>query len=188
VSFRNGRELPVDGVIVAVAQYFFLLSIAITGLVWLRLPAYRKWTLATAGLTGGLAGLGLIALAGSLYYDPRPFVVQHIHPLFTHAADNGFPSDHATLTMFLAVCVLFCSRPWGIVLAINALLVGTARVLAHVHSPLDIAAGYAIGAAAAVLASWLAPVIVARIPLASARPPSPAAPQPRHDQLTRPPG
>jgi undecaprenyl-diphosphatase len=178
----------VDGVIVVVAQYFFVLSIALTGLVWLRLPAYRKWTLATAGLTGGLAGLGLIALAGSLYYDPRPFAVQHIHPLFTHVADNGFPSDHATLTMFLAVCVLFFSRPWGIVLAINALLVGTARVLAHVHSPLDIATGYAIGAAAAVLASWLAPVIVARIPLASTRPPSKAAPQPRHDQLTRPPG
>ena len=154
--------------IVVVAQYFFLVSIAITAGVWFGLPAYRKWTLATAGLVGGLAGLGLIALAGGLYYDPRPFVVQHIHPLFAHAADNGFPSDHAALTMFLAVCVLFCSRPWGIVLAANALLVGAARVLAHVHSPLDIAVGYVIGAVAAALASWLAPVIVRRIPLASA--------------------
>lgn len=157
-----------DAVIVVVAQYFFLVSIAITAMTWLGLPAYRRWTLATAGITGGLAGLGLIALAGALYYDPRPFVIQHIHPLFAHAADNGFPSDHATLTMFLAVCVLFCSRPWGIVLAVNALLVGAARVLAHVHSPLDIAAGYVIGVVAAALASWLAPVIVRRIPLANA--------------------
>jgi membrane-associated phospholipid phosphatase len=74
--------------------------------------------------------------------------------------------------MFLAVCVLFCSRPWRIVLAGNALLVGGARVLAHVHSPLDIAAGYVIGAVAAALASWLAPVIVRRIPLASAARPA----------------
>jgi undecaprenyl-diphosphatase len=175
----------VDAAIVVVAQYFFLISIAITGLVWLGLPAYRKWTLATAGITGGLAGLGLIAAAGVLYYDPRPFVAGHIHPLFAHAADNGFPSDHAALTMFLAVCVLFCSRPWGTVLTINALLVGTARVLAHVHSPLDIAAGYLIGAAAAALASWLAPVIVHRVPLASATRPQPAR-EPRHSQLTPP--
>ena len=176
-----------DAAIVVVAQYFFLVSIAITAAAWLGLPAHRKWTLATAGITGGLAGLGLIVLAGALYYDPRPFVIQHIHPLFAHAADNGFPSDHATLTMFLAVCVLFCSRPWGIVLTVNALLVGAARVLAHVHSPLDIAAGFLIGAVAAALASWLAPVIVRWIPLASAARPPDAA-RPRGDQLTRPRG
>jgi membrane-associated phospholipid phosphatase len=131
--------------------------------------------------------LGLIALAGALYYDPRPFVIQHIHPPFAPAADNGFPSDHATLTMFLAVCVPFCSRPWGIVLAVNALMVGAARVLRHVHSPLDIAAGFLIGAAAAAPASWLAPVIVRRIPLASAARPGADA-HPRRDQLTRPRG
>ena len=70
-------------------------------------------------------------------------------------------------------------------LVVNAVLVGTARVLAHVHSPLDIAAGYGIGAAAAVLASWLAPSIVRRIPLASATHPEAAA-RPRRDQCTRP--
>ena len=183
----GGTELKVDAAIVVVAQYFFLVSIAITAAAWLGLPAHRKWTLATAGITGGLAGLGLIVLAGALYYDPRPFVIQHIHPLFAHAADNGFPSDHATLTMFLAVCVLFCSRPWGIVLAVNALLVGGARVLAHVHSPLDVAAGFLIGAAAAALASWLAPVIVRRIPFASAARTEDVARQ-CGDQLTRPRG
>jgi hypothetical protein len=81
----------VDTTIVVVAQYFFLVSIAITAGVWLGLPAYRKWTLATAGLIGGLAGLGLTALAGALYYDPRPFVVQHIHPLFAMRPTTAFP-------------------------------------------------------------------------------------------------
>lgn len=59
-----------DAAIVVVAQCFFLVSVAIAAVAWLGLSAYRKWTLATAGLTGGLAGLGLIALAGVLYYDP----------------------------------------------------------------------------------------------------------------------
>jgi undecaprenyl-diphosphatase len=175
----------VNDAVVFVAEYFFLLSAGIAGFVWLRQPAFRKWTLATASVTGGLAALGLMTLAGALYYDPRPFVVQHIHPLFTHAADNGFPSDHATLTMFIAVCVLFYSRLWGMVLVVNALLVGSARVLAHVHSPLDIAAGFAIGALAAALACWVAPWIVRTIPLAKAARPEASGPA-RHDQLTRP--
>ncbi len=158
-------------VIVVVAQYFFLISVAVTAAVWIRQPSRGKLTLAIAGVAGGLAGLGLISLAGALYYDPRPFVVEHIHPLFAHAADNGFPSDHAALTMFLAVCVWFCSRRWGLVLAVNALLVGAARVLAHVHSPLDILAGYLIGATAAALASLAAPAIVRRLPAKASKPP-----------------
>ncbi len=167
-----------DVVIVAVAQYFALISVAVAVVVWIRQPPGGKWTLAIAVLTGGLAGLGLIALAGALYYDPRPFVVQHIHPLFAHAADNGFPSDHAALTMFLAVSVWFCSRRWGLVLAVNAVLVGIARVLAHVHSPLDIAAGYLIGAVTAILAAAAAPAIVRRIrPAARKRPESTGQPQ-----------
>lgn len=171
-----------NDVIVFIAQYFFIASIAIAGLVWLRLPTSQKWTLAVTGLAGGVAALGLITLAGMLYYDPRPFVVQHIHPLFAHAADNGFPSDHAALTMFLAVCVLFYSRPWGAALAVNALLVGIARVLAHVHSPLDIIAGFVFAAAAAAAAHWAAQRIARRRPLApSARQ---AAGNPPSDQLT----
>ncbi|MGO9078161.1 MAG: phosphatase PAP2 family protein [Streptosporangiaceae bacterium] len=63
--------------------------------------------------------------------------------MLAHAADNGFPSGHATLTMFLAVCVLFYSRRWGSLLAVSALravsalMVGGARVLARVHSPAE---------------------------------------------------
>lgn len=102
-----------DTAIVVVAKYFLLASIAIDGLAWLRLPAYQKRTLTAAGITGGLAGLGLIALAGALYNESRPFDAQPIHPLFTHAADNGFPSDHAALTMFIAVSALHCSWPWA---------------------------------------------------------------------------
>ncbi len=175
-----------DQVIVIVAQYFVVLSVLIAGVFWLRLPAYGKWTLGTAGLLGGLVALGLIAVAGSLYHDRRPFVTEHVRPLFPHPADNGFPSDHATLTMFIAVCVLFYSRAWGSALTVNALLVGIARVLARVHSPLDIAAGYVLGALAAAAAVWAAPRIVRLIPLPSAAPPgAQAVPQPRRPAMHR---
>lgn len=161
-----------DAVIVVVAQYFFLISVAATLLVWLRQPADRKWAMGVAIVGGGLLAFGLITLAGRLHHDRRPFVIEHIRPLFAHPADNGFPSDHAALTMFLAVCVLFFAWRWGVALLVNAVLVGTARVLAHVHSPLDILAGFAIGAIAAALACWLLPKLTRRIPVASARPPA----------------
>ncbi len=162
-----------DAVIVAVAQYFLLISVAVTALVWLRQPADRKWSMGLAGIAGGAVALAAIYLASHLYHDRRPFVTEHIRPMFAHAADNGFPSDHSTLAMFLAVCVLYFSWRWGIVLLVNAVLIGTARVLAHVHSPLDVAAGFAIGALTAALACWLAPKITRRLPFPSARPPDP---------------
>ena len=96
----------------------------------------------------------LIKTGGAVYYDPRPFVAAHVAPLFPHAADNGFPSDHTAVTMFVAFSVLVVSRPWGLALAALSLLAGVARVLAHVHSPIDIAGAVAIAALAA-LAGWL---------------------------------
>lgn len=169
-----------DAVIVAVAQYFFLISVAVTVLVWLRQPADRRWAMGLALIGGGLLALGLVTLAGAGYHDKRPFVTEHVRPMFAHPADTGFPSDHATLTMFLAVCVLFSSWRWGIALLVNAGLTGTARVLAHVHSPLDITAGFAIGVLAAALACWLAPMLSRRLPLASARPPAGTSPYRAH--------
>ena len=73
---------PMDNVIAFVAQYFFILSIAIACLGWLRLPAGKKWALAAAGIAGGVVRPGPITLAGSLYYDPRAFAAHHLHPLF----------------------------------------------------------------------------------------------------------
>ncbi|MGO8684994.1 MAG: phosphatase PAP2 family protein [Thermoleophilia bacterium] len=141
-----------DSIIVFVAKYFFILSILITAYVWFRLSRQRQWELAVWGVIGGVIALILMKIAGALYYDPRPFVSQHIKPLFAHAADNGFPSDHTLLTMFLAFCVLAYSRRWGGVLVVIALLVGSARVAAHVHSPIDIIGSIVFAGVAALVA------------------------------------
>ena len=141
-------------VIADVAQYGFVLSLAIAFIVWLRLPRRQKIELLLAGAVGGVLLFVLIKLGGALYYDPRPFVTQHVAPLFPHAADNGFPSDHTALTMFAAFCVLVVSRRWGVVLIAVSLVAGVARVLAHVHSPIDLLAAVLMAAAAAAV-GWL---------------------------------
>jgi len=75
---------------------------------------------------------------GHFYYDPRPFVGSGLEPLIPHAADNGFPSDHALLAGALASVVSVFSRQYGLILLILAFLVGLARILAGVHRLQDV--------------------------------------------------
>jgi undecaprenyl-diphosphatase len=144
----------VDQVIADLAQYGFILSFVVAFLVWLLIPRPQKLELLVAGIVGGIVCLVLIKLGGALYYDTRPFVTQEVAPLFPHAADNGFPSDHTAITMFVGLCVLVVSRPWGIVLIAVSLAAGVARVIAHVHSPIDVVGAAAIATVAAAV-GWL---------------------------------
>ena len=136
-----------------VAQYFLYLSVIVTVWYWWRRDRPTKVELGFRLLVGGLLALALARVAGHLYYDPRPFVTQHVRPLFAHAADNGFPSDHALLTSFLAVSVMWYSRRVGAVLLANAVLVGASRVAAHVHSPIDIIGSFVFSGVAALVAN-----------------------------------
>jgi undecaprenyl-diphosphatase len=145
----------VNGLIAALAQYGFVISVVIVAVVWWRLPRPQKLELLVTVAIGSLLCLLLIKVGGALYYDTRPFVTQHVAPLFAHSADNGFPSDHTVLTMFLALCVLYYSRPWGFALIGVSLITGAARVLAHVHTPVDILGAVAMAVVAAVLAHAL---------------------------------
>ena len=151
-----------DTVIADLAQYGFILSFVVAFIVWLRLPRRQQVELLMAGVIGGVVCLVLVKAAGAVFYDTRPFVTQHIAPLFPHAADNGFPSDHTAVTMLIGFCVLVVSWRWGLVLLGLSLLAGAARLLAHVHSPADIAGAVVIGAAAAAVGWLLARWMVAR--------------------------
>ncbi len=81
----------------------------------------------------------VVARVFSLFiYNPRPFVVGHFTPLFSHIADNGFPSDHTLLAAAIAFVVFVRNKKWGIILFVIALLVGFSRVLAGVHHISDV--------------------------------------------------
>jgi undecaprenyl-diphosphatase len=141
----------VDSIVVFVAQYFLYLGVIVTALFWLRCDRTTKIELLVRLVVGGVLALALANLAAHLYYDPRPFVTEHIKPLFAHAPDNGFPSDHALFTSFLGFSVLMYSRKMGAVLLGIAVAVGAARVAAHVHTPLDIAGSFMISALSALV-------------------------------------
>lgn len=89
----------------------------------------------------------LVWLIKSLFYFPRPFVVNpNLVPLINQVADSSFPSAHSAIFMALAISVWTYRPRWGSVYLGGALLIGIARFLAHIHSPVDLFAGWLLGA------------------------------------------
>ena len=134
-----------------VGEYVVLLSVVIVGLYWLRAKTSIKISLTWQLVAGGVLALVLSVVASHLYYDTRPFVTHHLTPIIPHAADNGFPSDHALLSSFLAFTMILYSKRTAILLFVIALLVSWARVAAHIHSPIDIVGSFVIAAVSVVV-------------------------------------
>lgn len=144
-----------DAIIVICAKYLLLLVVLGAGAAWLKTANRQKLRFLATIVLAGVIAYVLAKCASKLYYDPRPFVAEHIRPLIPHAADNGFPSDHALLTATLTATTYFFSKKIATLMAILTAAVGIARIAAHVHSPLDIAGGWAFGIAGAVASYYL---------------------------------
>ncbi len=87
-------------------------------------------------------------LLKNLISAPRPFLrfPNEVSPLFHYGGFNSFPSGHATLFMSLGVMIYLYNRKLGVLFIILALLIALARVIVGIHFPIDILAGWAIGA------------------------------------------
>ena len=113
-----------------------------------RFEAYAR--ILMAGLTAYL----LAKLLASVYQPAgeRPFQILGVAPDASYLNNPGFPSDHALFTAFLTLAVWFETRRKGIatVLAILTLSVCVGRVLALVHTPLDVIGGLAIACVGAL--------------------------------------
>jgi undecaprenyl-diphosphatase len=145
----------VDSITIFCAKYLFVVVVLIVLWVWLQAGKRTKAKMAAVIVLAGILALIASRIAGKLYYDPRPFVRNpNLKPLITHAPDNGFPSDHALLTMTLTAALYFYSHRWAAVALVVTAIVGIARVLAHIHSPIDIIGAWIIGIAAAAFAYY----------------------------------
>lgn len=122
-----------------------------------RLAAWRRASVA-AVLSAGLA-LAIGKVVSEAVDRARPFVADPgaVHLFSRHAADAGFPSDHATAAFAIAVAIVLRKRAWGIAALIAATVLSIGRVAIGVHYPSDVLAGAALGAAAA-LGLWAPPL------------------------------
>lgn len=145
-----------DSIIVFCAQYLFLFVIAGICIAWLKTTKNLKVQFIAATILAGAIAYILSRIASKLYYDPRPFVTEHVKPLIAHQTDNGFPSDHALLTGTLTAITYFFNKKIALGMLILTVIIGIARVLAKVHSPLDIGTGWLFGIIGAVIGYYLA--------------------------------
>lgn len=144
-----------DGVIIFCAEYLFIFVI-LGILVALYFNAKEtRLQFFVAIILAGIIAFILSRIASKLHYDPRPFVTEHVKPLIPHAPDNGFPSDHALLTMTLTAITYFYNKKIASAMLVLTIAIGAARVLAKVHSPLDIGAGWLFGIIGAVVAFYV---------------------------------
>ncbi|HJP81508.1 MAG TPA: phosphatase PAP2 family protein [Candidatus Saccharimonadales bacterium] len=131
-------KLLADGAIVPVvllAGYAFLF----------RVPKGRRPEVYSRILMAGLTSYLVAKLMGSVYQPAleRPFEILGQAAGASYLNNPGFPSDHALFTVFLTLAVLLGVR-WrtgALIMAIFTVLVCIGRVLALVHTPLDIIGG-----------------------------------------------
>jgi undecaprenyl-diphosphatase len=122
-----------------------------------RAPAHSAWRRATvaAALSAGVA-LAIGKLISELVDRARPFVADPhgVHLFSAHAADPGFPSDHATAAFAIAVAIVLRKRGWGLAALVAAAVLSIGRVALGVHFPSDVLAGAALGSLVAIALWW----------------------------------
>lgn len=125
---------PVSYVIGPLLFFTYLLIVAKEKMYWFSLTFL---TLITSWLIAHTIKL--------LVHAPRPFEkLSNIIPL-THPNNYSFPSEHATVYAALTVIAFSFDWHFGLVVCIIALCIGVSRVIAGVHFPIDILAGFIVG-------------------------------------------
>jgi undecaprenyl-diphosphatase len=115
-----------------------------------HVPSGGRYAAYARVIMAGLTALLLAKLVATIWQpaDVRPFVEQGLEPGVTYLDNPGFPSDHALFTAAIALAVFFETRKkkLALVLMVLALLVGLGRVIALVHTPLDVLGGFLFAA------------------------------------------
>lgn len=137
-------------IVVRILADGMLLPIVIIGTYMLiaKVPNNRKFESYKRVLIAGLTAY-MIAKFASIIYQPtdlRPFEIMGLSPGASYLNNPGFPSDHALFAAAITLAVWFETRDKKVTL-IMAIMVGLlclGRVLALVHSPVDVIAGVLI--------------------------------------------
>lgn len=143
-------------VIIFFAQYLiYIIALIISSYVILRLPRSEKQQLGIELLISVFIAIIFVKAAGTLYYNPRPFVEGDFIPLFPHGTDNGFPSNHSIAVAIMVSIFWIYNKKLAPIIIFLSVLVGLGRVSAGVHHIEDIFAGFLIAVTSVCIAHQL---------------------------------
>lgn len=155
-SFAANHDALEDPLKAYVQASEIVFALGLVALFVFFAPRIRRAAVA-AGLSAGLALLVAHFLAAAIDRS-RPFVDHpKAHLFLSHAADPGFPSDHATGAFAIAFALVLRDRVIGIVALVLAFVLSVGRVALGVHYPSDVFAGALLGLGGA-LVLWLPPL------------------------------
>jgi undecaprenyl-diphosphatase len=125
----------------------FLIWIMVGSLLGLwAIKGRIKKEVAFQALLAALIAWGISEFIKFIIPSVRPFQVNGYPPLtLTIPEGNGFPSSHATAAFSIAVMIFLYNKKTGFIFLLSALAVGLGRVLANVHSVIDVIGGIIIG-------------------------------------------
>lgn len=140
-------RLLADGLIIVIA----LVGI---GALLLKVKGPERYDAYTRIFMAGITSYVLAKFIGSVWQPEqlRPFEKLGLDPGAAYLNNPGFPSDHALLAFFIVFAVWFATRNrlLTIVLAAMAVVMCIGRVLALVHTPLDVTGSLVIAAIGAL--------------------------------------
>lgn len=121
---------------------FPMIAVALYALLF-KVAGARRYDRYTRVFMAGITSYILAKFIGSAWRPEqlRPFEKLGVDPGAAYLDNPGFPSDHALLAFFLLFAVWYCTRNrlFTVAVGVMVLLVCVGRVLALVHTPLDIA-------------------------------------------------
>ncbi len=128
-------------------------------------PKGQKYAVYSRVVMAGLTAYVAAKIVGLLYQPAtlRPFELLGVDAGASFLDNPGFPSDHALFTMAITLAILFGARQkkLAVVAFVLTLLVGVGRVVALVHTPLDVIGGLIIACVGVV---WYMPLRRALLP------------------------
>lgn len=135
-------KILADGTLLAIAA----LS---AGVLLFLVPPKRWGHVVPYAIMAGLTSL-LVGKVMSLLYQPavaRPFLELGAEPGAAYIDNPGFPSDHVLLATFIVLTVgaLTRRRYLTAILGVCVVVMAIARVVALVHTPLDVIGGALAG-------------------------------------------
>lgn len=153
-----GASATLDGIVLFFAKHYIYIIILIAAVAWYRdiwKESLSEFWQDTKALIVAVVGAEAITLLIRFFYEsPRP-LWEHDIPYLFEKTSNSFPSGHTMFAFALATAMYFFgNKKIAYMLFASGLFIGTARVVAGVHYPLDILGGIVLGTAVGYAAHY----------------------------------